>query len=242
MTVLKTPMRKTADNQKTSNQIDKNDPMPFDTFPCCSPPNIMLNSYNSSLLKQYQPNHNDIVLWETAIQGISVRYVPNSDYAFSKSKWIGLLPSGNPKYKNPKSNIKSISTYPRGSDENPRLFAQQGGWMLTKEQLLLFHNKTCPGGFLPPYNDTRHWRNNGLQNSGNAVEFWSGGFHLFLNCHVKRILSLHPDLYARQMIFHTSLNKQFQRSDRLVPASKLLSQIRSMMPKSSSLDDVELKT
>ena len=240
--VLKTPIRQTSSKNKDNNLKIDSDPIPFDTYPCCSPPTIVQNnSYNASLLKQNHPNYNDIVLWETAIQGISLRFIPNSDYAFKNVKWIGLLPSGNPKQKNPKSNIKSISTYPKGGDENPRLFAQQGGWMLTKEQILLFDTKTCPGGFLPPYNNTKHWRDNGLQNPGNAVEFWSGGYHLFLNCHVKRIVSVEPDLFARQLMFHTSLNKQFQRRDRLVPASKLLSQIRSMVPKSSSLDDVEIK-
>ena len=89
------------------------------------------------------------------------------DYAVKNVKWIGLLPSGNPKQKNTNSNIKSTSTNLK--DENQRLFKQEGEWMLIKELIV--------------YLAQRYWRvTNKVIHLGNAIEFWSGRFYLLLTC------------------------------------------------------------
>eukprot|EP00804_Cyclotella_cryptica_P019270 CCRYP_006171-RA/>CCRYP_006171-RA protein AED:0.34 eAED:0.34 QI:0/0.5/0.33/1/0.5/0.33/3/584/105 len=41
-----------------------------------------------------------------------------------------------------------------------------------------------------------------------SVEFWSGGFQLFGQCFLNRILSLDPTKFERQLIYHVSNNKQ----------------------------------
>jgi hypothetical protein len=40
----------------------------------------------------------------------------------------------------------------------PRLLAQQGGWMATKEQLIRMNNKLCRGNFLPPFTNMGNYK------------------------------------------------------------------------------------
>ena len=41
-----------------------------------------------------------------------------------------------------------------------------------------------------------------------AVEFWSGGYQLFGRCYFNRILSMDPKRFSRQLLYHSSNNKQ----------------------------------
>jgi hypothetical protein len=43
------------------------------------------------------------------------------------------------------------------------------------------------------------------------VEYWSGGLNLFSaknGCNLQRLVSLDPDKFAKQLIYHSSNNKQ----------------------------------
>jgi len=86
--------------------------------------------------------------------------------------------------------------------------------MATRSQIEYFHEVACPGGFLPHYDGT-HWKGDSLQR--HSVEFWSGGFQLFGQCFLNRILSLDPKKFERQLIYHVSNNKQ-----RTIKAKKVI--------------------
>ena len=74
--------------------------------------------------------------------------------------------------------------------------------MATREQIFAWHRGHCKGQLLPPYNDMDGMKNN--------VEFWSGGISLvgMNSCQLQRIISLHPEHFSRQLLYHTSNNKQ----------------------------------
>jgi hypothetical protein len=45
------------------------------------------------------------------------------------------------------------------------------------------------------------------------VEFWSGGLNLFTArhaCNMQRLVSLDPDKFAKQLVYHSANNKQRQ--------------------------------
>eukprot|EP00804_Cyclotella_cryptica_P013505 CCRYP_017214-RB/>CCRYP_017214-RB protein AED:0.02 eAED:0.02 QI:665/1/1/1/0.66/0.25/4/915/330 len=93
------------------------------------------------------PLMEEVVLWETNIQATGVRRYPDP------IGWVAAMPvedradvgswwSGYPDiYGEP--NMKR----PRRVDET---IANQAGFMATRSQIEYFHNKACPGGFLPP--------------------------------------------------------------------------------------------
>jgi len=155
------------------------------------------------------PKMEEVVMWETNIQATGVRKYPNP------IGWVAVMPvedkadvgsfwSG---YTKEQPNLKR----PRRVDET---IGNQAGFMATRSQVEYFHNKACPGGFLPPF-DSQHWKGDSLQR--HSVEFWSGGFQLFGQCSLNRILPLEPRRFEKHLIYHVSNNKQ-----RTAPAKKMI--------------------
>lgn len=182
----------------------------FDPVPCCNVSDVAAMQAN--------PRHDEAMLWETGILGANIRQLPKSSTS-SKSEildWV-LLQSG-PRIAH---NQKYIGGYwsgrnnAFGSDvekplfKDPHYFAQQGGWMATREQLIFMHNYECFAGIFPPYDPPRY-KSDGLYRTN--VEFWSGGLQVYggehLGCNMQRVISLHPDHFSKHFLYHTSNNKQ----------------------------------
>ena len=148
------------------------------------------------------PKMNELVLWETNIQATGVRKLPQP------IGWVAVLPVED------RSDVGSWwsgypDTYGESNMKRPRridaTLAQQAGFMATRSQIQYFHDVACPGGFLPPF-DSNHWKGDSLQR--HSVEFWSGGFQLFGQCYLNRILPLDTKQFEKQLIYHVSNNKQ----------------------------------
>jgi len=157
------------------------------------------------------PKMNELVLWETNIQATGVRKLPHP------IGWVAVLPVED------RSDVGSWwsgypDTYGESNMKRPRridaTLAQQAGFMATRSQIQYFHDVACPGGFLPPF-DSNHWKGDSLQR--HSVEFWSGGFQLFGQCYLNRILPLEPRQFEKQLIYHVSNNKQ-----RTIAAKKVI--------------------
>ena len=157
------------------------------------------------------PKINELVLWETNIQATGVRKLPQP------IGWVAVLPVED------RSDVGSWwsgypDTYGETNIKRPRridaTLAQQAGFMATRSQIQYFHDVACPGGFLPPF-DSNHWKGDSLQR--HSVEFWSGGFQLFGQCYLNRILPLDPKQFEKQLIYHVSNNKQ-----RTISAKKVI--------------------
>ena len=157
------------------------------------------------------PSIEEVVLWETNIQASGVRNIPGIGWVHAMPVEdradVGSYWSGYPSVFGEK-NVKR----PRRVDAT---LGQQAGFMATRKQVEYFHTTACPGGFLPPYDDHAQWKGDSLQR--HSVEFWSGGFQLFGQCLLNRVLPLDPRRFERQLLYHVSNNKQ-----RSAPAKKFI--------------------
>ena len=170
------------------------------------------------------PNSTDLVIWETNVGAMGVRRYPDP------IGWVGALPVQDladvGSYWSGEGGAYSPSfTRPRRRDAT---LGQQAGWMATRSQVEFFHKEACPGGFLPPFTeDDPHWRGDSLQKY--AVEHWSGGFQLFGECQLNRIMSLNPKRFSAQLLYHTANNKQWTKIPRLFTrAGDLLGQLHTV--------------
>jgi len=181
---------------------------------CCH-----LSKYSSSVLRPPKPMSKLLFQWETQVVALGVRHMPTLG-------WVALQRGPNKKDK--ASTLHDFWTGTNGyfhkgggrlepkqarpPSNNPRYINNQGGWMGTRQQIWEWHTKICQGGFLPPY-DAPHYNKDGLDNRN--VEYWSGGMHLVTEnhgCNLQRIISLdNPQGFARQLIYHSSNNKQSGR-------------------------------
>jgi hypothetical protein len=215
-----------------------------DPQPCCymsnhsSSSNNNNNSSSSSVTDKGRPASPDsdkLFLWESSIIAMGVRQMPLE----SKLGWV-LMQRGptnaNAKVSEPQQQITKTTTtaigdywsgtdgyfagqQKRGRTTRPRPgdFANinnQGGWMATRQQIWEWHTDICLGGFLPPY-EPPHYRFDGLDLRN--VEYWSGGLHLVTTrhaCNMQRIISLEPENFARQLLYHSSNNKQRQLTNK----------------------------
>ena len=151
----------------------------------------------------------NVFMWETNVQASGVRKYPEP------LGWVATMPV---------QDISDVGSYWSGynnvfKDGNPKrprrvdaTLGQQAGFMATRSQIEFF-DKICPGGFLPPF-ISDYWKGNSLKR--HSVEFWSGGFQLFGTCHLNRILSLDPNRFSKQLLHHTSNNKQHTKQSRLI--------------------------
>lgn len=159
------------------------------------------------------PTNHDLYFWETSIDVLGVRKLPegaiwdwvvlqagNSDHLYPRSKFvIGDYWTG-----------RGSPTY-FGSESRPlrtkgRYMNNQGGWMGTRRQIRDWHAQWCRGGYLPPF-DQPGFLSDGLEGT---VEYWSGGGQLvgLKSCNLQRIITLDPGGFSRQLLYHTSNNKQ----------------------------------
>jgi len=168
------------------------------------------------------PTKDDLVLWETDISATGVRHYPG------EIGWAAAMPVED------RADVGSYwsgegNAYNDLSFKRPRrvdsLLGQQAGWMATRSQVLYFHEHACPGGFLPHF-DGKDWYHDSLQTRNGAVEFWSGGYQLFGRCRLNRILSLDPARFSRQILYHSSNNKQKTKAtDKFIRLSQFLGQL-----------------
>jgi hypothetical protein len=142
-----------------------------------------------------------IACWEAALPSFAVRFLDHVGWIATlpvsqRTKKVGAYWAGN---------VGDAETIKKGRPlgADAKYFAQQGGWMASREQVSRW-DSACTGGFLPPFTEPLA-HNGGLDNN---VEFWSGGFHLFGKyCNVQRIISLDSEEFSKQLIYHSSNNK-----------------------------------
>jgi hypothetical protein len=165
----------------------------------------------SNEIRPMAPTKDDLVFWETSLDALGVRKLPDR----AAWDWV-LLQAGNVDdfYE---SAYYVIGDYWSGRDHGyfgkkprpnrslGRYCNNQGGWMGTRRQILEMHADRCHGGFLPPYNI---FPSDGLDRQ--TVEFWSGGIQIAgpLACNTQRIIAMDPSGFSKHLLYHTSNNKQ----------------------------------
>lgn len=165
----------------------------------------------------YGPTADDLYFWETSIDALGVRNMPDD----AGIGWV-LMQAGNSPEGSFRDSNYIVGEYwsgldhyfdqPRQPRTKGRYLNNQGGWMATPRQLFEWHTIWCPGsGFLPPY-DPKEFNYDGLDSQ--SVEYWSGGIHIVgpKSCNLQRIIPLEPDMFAKHLLYHTSNNKQRQDS------------------------------
>ena len=224
-------------NYGTQEELD---PVPvtdrpeIDPKPCCH-----VSHLATSENRPESPKSDDMFLWETNILALGVRKMPlqstlfnshnkytnsnnnNEKVADGNSGWV-LLQRG-PLVKEKELRIPD---YWSGQDgyfgdgvtrPHPKSFPHinnQGGWMATRQQIWEWHTEVCAGSFLPPY-EAPNFKLDGLDTRN--VEYWSGGLHMFTReygCMLQRIVSLDPERFSRQLLYHTANNKQRQLTNK----------------------------
>ena len=181
------------------------------------------------------PSFDDLVIWETNIKAFSLRQLPLGS---SLLDWVVLMMG-------PGKNVNAMELLggywsgregafgkdePRPSGGAPNLIAQQGGWMLTRDQIFRMNDGLCAGSFLPPF-DQPIYHSDGQESMN--VEFWSGSYQIFTGvrggCNMQRIMSIHPDHFSKHLIYHVSNNKQRQlEQSRMVRADHLFGQLNTV--------------
>mmetsp|Transcript_23464 Transcript_23464/g.34804 ORF Transcript_23464/g.34804 Transcript_23464/m.34804 type:complete len:606 (+) Transcript_23464:214-2031(+) len=198
----------------------------FDPKPCCHVPENIGKMPPS-------PTGDQVMIWETGVKGTVVRKMPAGGNGLLD--WVMLQPGPKSKGQEFIGGFWSGMLGLYGDEKkpgagDPRLIAQQGGWMATREQLIEMHNNQCPDGFFPPYSNT--YKQEGL--TLNNVEFWSGGFSIFSGtrsgCNMQRVVSLNPEEFGKHFIYHTANNKQKSLPNfRLLKANNFMGQINSVV-------------
>eukprot|EP00547_Thalassionema_nitzschioides_P001205 CAMPEP_0194213304 /NCGR_PEP_ID=MMETSP0156-20130528/13757_1 /TAXON_ID=33649 /ORGANISM="Thalassionema nitzschioides, Strain L26-B" /LENGTH=542 /DNA_ID=CAMNT_0038941297 /DNA_START=82 /DNA_END=1706 /DNA_ORIENTATION=+ len=201
---------------------------------CC-----FVKNETSSPALPVQPSADKLMIWETSIIALGIHLMPENstlDWVFLQrgpsegrqldiEDVIGEYYSG----QNKEFGVARPSSY-KGKYIN-----NQGGWMASRHEIWEWHDSICPGGFLPPF-DVPHFNRDGLDLRN--VEYWSGGLHLFTRqnaCNLQRIVAIDPERFSKHLIYHSSNNKQRQRTaqreERFVKANTLLGQLNSVTKK-----------
>jgi hypothetical protein len=179
------------------------------------------------------PDVDDIIIWETNIKAFSLRQFPTSSSS-SRLDWAALMMGPGKKLRSQdkiggywSGREGAFGDEKRPSGGEPRLVAQQGGWMATKEQVIRMHNRLCLAEFLPPF-DRIAGGSDGLHPQN--VEFWSGSYQFFTgagnHCNMQRIISMRPDHFSKHLLYHTANNKQKQLTQRrMLRANQLFGQL-----------------
>lgn len=189
----------------------------LDPEPCC----WLSNPLSPRPNRPMYPDSEQLYIWETNIRALGIRKMP------LKSKFDWVLFQRGRRTMIPDREMDNwvqidveIGDYWSGRDGNFEVgygrpdtkqfvyLNNQGGWMATRKQLWEWHTDFCQGGFLPPFGSP-HFNFDGLDLRN--VEYWSGGLNIFTlehGCNLQRIISLDPDRFARQLLWHTSNNKQ----------------------------------
>jgi len=185
------------------------------------------------------PEATRAVIWETNIKGFSLRQLPPPAAQGTSSllDWVVLM-IGPGKNMDPAELVGgywsgregAFGDEPRPSGGSPRMIAQQGGWMLTWDQIFRMHTELCSGSFLPPFDPP--FSADGQ--AGMNVEFWSGSYQIFTGvkggCNMQRIMSFHPDHFSKHFIYHVANNKQRQLfHNRMLRADHLFGQLNTVL-------------
>lgn len=126
-----------------------------DPRPCCHVSNKTVNDHIPA-----SPPSDQVFMWETGIEGLSVRDIPGMGFVVFLAGASGF--KANPvtgDYWSGREGEFGKLNRPRGP--NFRYVSNQGGWMATRQQVLEWHSDICMGGFLPPF-DEPHYRFDGL--------------------------------------------------------------------------------
>jgi len=204
----------------------------FDPASCCHvPENLGKMPHN--------PSFDQIMIWETGVKGTVVRQMPEGGTGLLD--WVMLQPG--PKnfgskywsggYWSGRDGAYGDEKRPGAGD--PKLIAQQGGWMLTRDQIIEMHLNHCNRDFFPPFESPEnggHFGQDGL--TLNNVEFWSGGFSIFsgtrAGCNMQRVINVDPDHFSKHFLYHTANNKQKTLDrNRFLKANNFLGQINSVV-------------
>lgn len=198
--------------------ISSEDSPDLDPEPCCW---LNASQHSASPSRPLYPDSNDLYIWETNLRALGIRKMPET----SILDWV-VLQRGRRTMVPDKVQQRwvqvdvTIGDYWAGRDGNFEIgygrpdtkqfvyLNNQGGWMATRQQLWEWHTDFCQGGFLPPF-DSPHFNLDGLDTRN--IEYWSGGLHIFTyehGCNLQRIISLDPDRFAAQLLYHSSNNKQ----------------------------------
>jgi hypothetical protein len=199
---------------------------------CChASPDMQLASGDH--LPDTPPDEESLYFWETSIDVLGVRQMPaTAPVSTSSLGWV-LLQAGNREDFFQQSEYV-IGDYWSGRDgyfgderrpnrEKGRYVNNQGGWMATRRQIVEWHADRCIGGFLPPYT----FRGQSVDGLGReSVEFWSGGLQIagMGTCNLQRIITMEPGGFSRQLLYHTSNNKQRQQNVRHKFSSRSINQ------------------
>jgi len=194
----------------------------------------------------HNPESHQLVTWETGIKGLSVRELPSSSYL----NWVAFLPGVKDL-----PNDEYVGSYWSGDSGlygpnerrpaagEPKLFGQQGGFMISRDQIVALEKDLCPGRFFPPFSEP-HFKQDGLWN--NNVEFYSGGYQLFSTnvmksgCNLQRIVDLNPANFPKHLLYHTANNKQQAiDQERLVKIDHLLGQLNSVKKMATKAKDAQ---
>ena len=114
------------------------------------------------------PSVSDLYFWETSIEALGVRKMPEEDRLRTGGDngeevlsldWVLLLGGNTNEVRKDPSHV--VGDYwsgrngyfgddkPRPDRKAPRYVGNQGGWMATRRQLAEWHGRWCQGGFLP---------------------------------------------------------------------------------------------
>ena len=186
------------DEKKYGTQTEL-DPVPvthhpdIDPRPCCHMSNVSVSDSRPK-----DPASEKLFLWETGIQALGVRKMPDDQWVvFQRGPTSGRHMSND--YWSGKDGYFGGEHRPHGG--NFGFINNQGGWMATRQQIWEWHSEICPGGFLPSF-EPPHFNYDGLDLRN--VEYWSGGLSLVTSrhaCNLQRIVSLDPNRFARHLMY-----------------------------------------
>jgi hypothetical protein len=193
----------------------------IDVSGCCDLPKHIATQMSKSVLHPH-PRLEDVIVWETNTNGLNVRPWTAISKTNSNSWWIAATMIGSLKF--PSYWAGEVFSLNKGrGPADPKLIAQSAGWMGHAFDVLDFDTNHCSGmgGFLPPFDGHPYqfaldglWKHN--------VEFWSGGVQLWDWCHIQRYFSLESAReFSNHLVYHSSNNKQYAKTDRLVPIQTL---------------------
>jgi hypothetical protein len=196
----------------------------IDVSGCCDLPNHIATQMSNAVLHPH-PRLEDVIVWETNTNGLNVRpwtAVSKTSKTNPNSWWIAATMIGSLKF--PSYWAGEVFSLNKGrGPADPKLIAQSAGWMGHAFDVLDFDTNHCSGmgGFLPPFDGHPYqfaldglWKHN--------VEFWSGGVQLWDWCHIQRYFSLESAReFSNHLVYHSSNNKQYAKTDRLVPIQTL---------------------
>ena len=223
-----------------------------DPFPCCGRSVVDTNNQGPiemptvtvGTIKQQEPqermdrirypprsktrdttNTTRLMIWETSVAAMRVRYIPSIG-------WVALLdgPSG----LSANEHIPGFTPpfeFDRKpeSPTDPRFAAQSGGWIMTQRQIMEASLSHCKGGFLPPF-DQSVFPYDALHGYMSTVEFFSGGMQLWQRpsgCNLQRYIVL--DDFSKHLLYHTSDNKQHSIDmERRVKATDMYGQLLTL--------------